>query len=149
MTTPQHSYTDRVLSDAIHQRGIILERRDGVVYTNVPHLVTHHSPDGFEFGFAGSGPADLALNILEWLLKDVGYEGDRQKIWRGYCFQLAYHLHQHLKVDIIARMPRAGGVIKVNAVKDWLAAYLPKEKDADYWREIDGLLDDWSAHREQ
>jgi hypothetical protein len=133
MTTPQHSYTDRVLSDAIHQRGIILERRDGVVYTNVPHLVTHH----------------LALNILEWLLKDVGYEGDRQKIWRGYCFQLAYHLHQHLKVDIIARMPRAGGVIKVNAVKDWLAAYLPKEKDADYWREIDGLLDDWSAHREQ
>src|SRR5262245_32530261 len=32
----------------------------GGVITNVPHLVVHHSPDGFEFGYGGSGPADLA-----------------------------------------------------------------------------------------
>ena len=32
--------------------------------TNVPWTVIQHSPDGFEWGYEGSGPADLALNIL-------------------------------------------------------------------------------------
>lgn len=29
----------------------------------LPHLV-HHSPTGFEFGYGGSGPADLARSIV-------------------------------------------------------------------------------------
>jgi hypothetical protein len=33
----------------------------------VPHLV-HHSPTGMEFGYAGSGPADLALSLLTFHL---------------------------------------------------------------------------------
>jgi len=32
--------------------------------TNVPRLVYRHSPDGFNFGYGGSGAADLALNLL-------------------------------------------------------------------------------------
>ncbi len=34
----------------------------------VPHLV-HHSPTGMEFGYAGSGPADLALSLLTFHLE--------------------------------------------------------------------------------
>ncbi len=34
----------------------------------VPHLV-HHSPTGMEFGYAGSGPADLALSLLSFHLQ--------------------------------------------------------------------------------
>lgn len=34
----------------------------GVSYP-LPHLV-QHSPDGFEFGYGGSGPSDLARSIV-------------------------------------------------------------------------------------
>ncbi len=34
----------------------------------VPHIV-HHSPTGMEFGYAGSGPADLALSLLTFHLQ--------------------------------------------------------------------------------
>ncbi len=32
--------------------------------------IERHSPDGFEWGYAGSGPADLALSILTYALKN-------------------------------------------------------------------------------
>lgn len=33
--------------------------------------IEKHSPDGFNFGYAGSGPADLALSILcDWFRED-------------------------------------------------------------------------------
>lgn len=32
-------------------------------YYQLPHLV-HHSPTGFEYGYGGSGPADLARSIV-------------------------------------------------------------------------------------
>lgn len=38
-------------------------RPNGVVRQLLPHVV-RHSPDGFEIGYGGSGPADLALSIL-------------------------------------------------------------------------------------
>jgi hypothetical protein len=36
--------------------------------TPIPHLV-HHSPTGMEFGYAGSGPADLARSIVGFELQ--------------------------------------------------------------------------------
>ena len=33
--------------------------------------VAWHSPDGFEWGYAGSGPADLALSILAHYFKET------------------------------------------------------------------------------
>ena len=35
----------------------------GIARTNVPIKVVHHSPAGIEWGYHGSGPADLALNL--------------------------------------------------------------------------------------
>jgi len=37
---------------------------DGTATCNVPHRHRHHSPDRVDFGYVGSAPADLALNIL-------------------------------------------------------------------------------------
>ena len=34
------------------------------IMVNVPHEITRKSPTGFEWGYGGSGPSDLALNIL-------------------------------------------------------------------------------------
>ena len=46
--------------------GMVLDSRGAA--KELEHLV-HHSPDGFEFGYAGSGPADLARSIVGDLLR--------------------------------------------------------------------------------
>lgn len=65
--------------------------------TNVPHHVVHHSPSGFEFGYGGSGPADLAPNLLEDALRRADYRGERVRCYRGRCFALAWRLHRRFK----------------------------------------------------
>lgn len=64
----------------------------------------YHSPIGFEWGFLGSGPADLALNIL-------------------YCyrdFQTAWRLHQEFKSDFLTKIPHEGGVLTGKQIETWL-----------------------------
>jgi len=51
----------------------------------------NHSPTGFEWGYCGSGPAQLALAILAEHLAD-----DQQ----------ALNLHQRFKWAVVARLPR-------------------------------------------
>ncbi len=41
-----------------------LWRERGVAHSNLPHTIDWHSPSGFEWGYSGSGPAELALNLL-------------------------------------------------------------------------------------
>lgn len=72
--------------------------------TNVPHLILHHSPTGFEWGYGGSGPADFALNIL-YLFTDK---------------ETAWNLHQQFKWEFIARMPYEGGEIKAETIREWI-----------------------------
>lgn len=104
------------------QSGIILSRTaTGECATNVPHVVTHHSPSGFEFGYAGSGPADLALNIVEIILNNLEYQGRREKCWQGDCWELAFQLHQSFKFEFISTTPRAtGGVIQYDLAEEWV-----------------------------
>jgi hypothetical protein len=54
-------------------QNIIIERTEGGVVSNVPQDIIYHSPDGFEYGYGGSGPADLALNILFAVTKDKDF----------------------------------------------------------------------------
>jgi hypothetical protein len=84
---------------------IIVQRNSaGGVMTNVPHQIISHSPDGFEWGYAGSGPSELALNILTMFT-------DRQT---------AEELHQVFKWDYITRLPYDGGTIKGRDIKKWI-----------------------------
>lgn len=53
--------------------------------------VVNHSPDGGNWGYGGSGPAQLALAIL----MDFFNEKDKAK---------AIRLHQHFKGEVIARL---------------------------------------------
>ncbi len=50
-----------------------------------------HSPDGFAWGYAGSGPAQLALALAADVL------GDDQR---------AVRIHQALKEELVARWPQ-------------------------------------------
>jgi hypothetical protein len=64
-----------------------------------------HSPDGFEWGYGGSGPADLALNILARFLPAAD----------------AWDLHHAFKREFVATLPRQGGVILAKSVRQWIA----------------------------
>jgi len=79
--------------------------RDGEgAHTNIPRRITRHSPDGFEWGYGGSGPADFALNILSIF---IGQED-------------AERYYQEFKFEIIAALPHEGGVIKQETILMWL-----------------------------
>lgn len=67
--------------------------------------VWNHSPDGFEWGYGGSGPAQLALAIL------LDVTGDEK---------LASRWHQDYKRDVIALLPKADWKISEREVWDWL-----------------------------
>jgi len=87
---------------------IVLSRDDlDRAHTNVPHNLRLHSPTGFEWGYGGSGPADLALNILALFLP----------------VSEAVRLHQQFKWDLISVFPREGGVITSASVRDWIAGH--------------------------
>lgn len=64
-----------------------------------------HSPSGFEWGFAGSGPAQLALAILMDVFDDRA---------------TATEWHQRFKFDRIATLPaREGWSISEGEVREW------------------------------
>ena len=83
------------------ERGI-----DGFPIVNVSHSIVHHSPTGFEWGYGGSGPADLALNILSAM---IGQEAAQET-----------GLYQKFKWDFIAHMPNEGGIIREEEIERWL-----------------------------
>ena len=84
---------------------IILSRENGYATANVPHAIVRHSPTGFAWGYGGSGPADLALNIL------YAVTGSRE---------LAMQHYQQFKWDFIAPMPEEGGTIRREDILSWL-----------------------------
>jgi hypothetical protein len=85
---------------------IVLRRVDGNAKTNVPRRLISHSPTGFEWGYAGSGPADLALNIL---------------LHVGLAREEAENLHQSFKFKFVAAVPTTGGIIKRTDIDRWVS----------------------------
>jgi hypothetical protein len=67
----------------------------------------NHSPDGFEWGYEGSGPAQLALALLADALEDD---------------ELAIALHQQFKRARIARLDRdARWQMTEQDIRNWVA----------------------------
>jgi hypothetical protein len=77
---------------------------DGRRTVNIPRRIVRHSPDGFAWGYGGSGPADLALNILSVF---IGREA-------------AESLYQDFKWEFIAPMPHKGGTIPHEMILNWV-----------------------------
>jgi len=114
------SYNDSLILQPL-TNGLVCERRETGIWTNVQHRVAHHSPTGFEWGYGGSGPADLALNACEELVRMLGYGNDEMvDCWRGQCSALAWQLHQDFKWQFIAPLPPEGGSVSYTDMKDWM-----------------------------
>lgn len=74
-----------------------------------PHAsqtVINHSPDGFAWGYMGSGPAQLALAILLHYTNDV---------------ELSIRYYQRFKEEIIAPLPLEHFHLREGRVKKWIA----------------------------
>jgi hypothetical protein len=96
----------------IHLRRIPgAEDQVGGALVDIPQRFVYHSPTGFEWGYGGSGPSDLALNVLGLFLPP-------SEAWR---------LHHDYKRDVIARMPHEGGTIEAADVRAWIALQWCKE----------------------
>jgi len=83
---------------------IICKRHYGAIETNVPRRIAKHSPDGFEWGYGGSGPADFALNILSVF---IGQEA-------------AERLYQDFKWEFVLTLPYEGGTIPKEVILEWI-----------------------------
>lgn len=68
--------------------------------------VWNHSPDGFSWGYGGSGPAQLALAIL---------------LAAGVPPRVAVTHHQAFKWDVIGALPQADFAVDVDVAR-WMAA---------------------------
>lgn len=106
--------------------GFVFKRfADGHAATNVPWVIVQGSPDGFEWGYEGSGPADLALNILQntgaWLLENNYLKVSASSI----TFDVMVHApilqaYQEFKREFIAKIPHEGGYLPFSAVVKFL-----------------------------
>lgn len=97
------------------------ERRGNTIHVNIPQHVVHHSPDGFEWGYGGSGPADFALNILDLFAPELPWGAEPVECYRGRCSQFAWDNHQAFKRDFVAALPREGGVIHGATIRSWIS----------------------------
>jgi len=86
----------------------------------LPRPIVFHSPTGFAWGYLGSGPADLAANILALFVS-----------WKE-----AWRLHQLFKEEVVARIPEAGGRLYCSTIELWLRARWAREiADPDLLRQ--------------
>lgn len=72
--------------------------------------IMKHSPSGFEWGYAGSGPAQLALAILVDALGRTKIEKER-----------AVRLHQDFKRAVIVKLPHEEWTLTQKQVLDTVA----------------------------
>jgi hypothetical protein len=131
----QSSFADVLIEDTPLHEALVLRRQRKygsapIELTNVPHLVIFYSPTGFSFGYHGKGPLDLAINVCEWYLRQIGYQGQRTKRWsgvdceRGDCFERTFELHEEFWRDFIKRVPDEGVTIRYVDLKNWFDQHL-------------------------
>ena len=103
-------------------QGVFLSRDDdGTPRSNVPHLIVHHAPKGYEWSYDGDAPADLSLNILENVLRQGHYQGEIVHIGGTHIFHMAWTLHQPFMHRFIAHINIEGGKIEYETIAQWIA----------------------------
>ena len=111
------------LSPEFKEGQALIWKRDesGELQTNVRWRVRHHSPTGFEVGYSGSGPADLALNAMASLFPMSREENaDPVECFDGNVSRAAWHHHQPFKFEFLAGADKQGGRIQWEQIKTWL-----------------------------
>jgi hypothetical protein len=96
---------------------------DGTAINSIPQRHVHYAPTGFDWGFGGSGPADLALNVLALFLP-LAADATGVALRDGSSVSEAtWALHQAFKYDLIATLPRAGGHLTAETIRAWITTH--------------------------
>jgi hypothetical protein len=138
-------YRDEYLPLPLVDHGLVMKREEGsgprgTVKTNVPHRVEMGSPDGFEFGYGGSGPSDLALNAVEHLIQHLASEGEidapsdyyteeEGQVDKGRVSTLAFRLSHEFKSRFVASASDSGASYDFEELRDWLLGRLEEERE--------------------
>jgi hypothetical protein len=77
--------------------------------------VRRHSPTGFEWGYEGSGPAQLALALL---LEEIA-------TWR------AQKLYQQFKSEVVSGLAHEGWELTGEAIRRWVLTQAPPIKETN------------------
>lgn len=116
----------------ITEQAVILKRKSdpyspqarGEAHTNVERRV---SGGGHEWGYLGSGPSNLALDILAALVP-AGADGmPSVDAPGGACSATAWRLRHPFKEQVLARLPYEGGVIDASRIWEWMASAFSEE----------------------
>lgn len=78
------------------------------------HDLRNHSPDGFNWGYGGSGPAQLALAMVAAVAGDA----------------IAQVVYQDFKREVVATLEDHTWAMSVSAVWEWLRSYNSKIEEA-------------------
>ena len=83
-----------------------IDQDDGSVGVHKLRHVDVHSPTGFEYGYAGSGPADLALSILADYFSEDATGKEIREVPIGAEPPECWKHHQGFKSAMIATLDR-------------------------------------------
>ncbi len=142
LTTAPVSVSPDVVADWVVDRACTLERArverpadalidgvacwralDGTAISSIPHLHVHYAPTGVDWGYGGSGPADLALNVLALFLP-LASDAIGVALRDGSSVsEAAWALHHQCKYDLIATLPRSGGHITAETIRTWITTH--------------------------
>ena len=85
---------------------------DGMPLSHAASLkLSNHSPDGFAWGYGGSGPSQLALALLQEAVTD----------------ELAIRYYQDFKWAHIATLPHEDFEMKASEIYDWFVKNVSEE----------------------
>jgi hypothetical protein len=96
---------------------------DGTAMSSIPQRHMHYAPTGFDWGFGGSGPADLALNVLALFLPLAANVTGVALRDGSSVSEATWALHQAFKYDLIATLPRAGGHLTAETIRAWITTH--------------------------
>ena len=90
--------------------------------TKVLDNLGYHSPDGFQIGYGGSGPADLAYSILmDYMLRSKEFE------MNGVPGKTEF-MHQHFKRSFVA-VAKKNLEIDSESIKEWIEKFAEKANE--------------------
>jgi len=75
--------------------------------------IEYHSLDGFEWGYGGSGPADLALSLLVAVFIADAYKEKE-------AFEKSWLYHHAFKFEVIAGLDDKEWMITANQIRAWV-----------------------------
>jgi len=74
------------------------ETENCIYVSNIPYLVLHHAPSGYAWGYNGSGPSDLGLNLAEYFIRLYFSGLSQTPVWKGQKIStLAFKSHYLVK----------------------------------------------------